>query len=707
MYQLTGEHSQQPRSPETDWTAWLAVIRRRRTIALSTAGIVFGLVFILTLLTPRTYTTTVKFIAGGHGGSDSSSSLGESSLPLLNALLASSGAASAETYAELFQETPTARKAIEQLQLNVGAGELLSHVKVKPITDTAIVSVSVAWRNPTDSARIANALANSFIDYRRDMVAQQAQTALDYLTTQLPQAEAQVHRTGTVLSEYEASHKIVDITAQTQERLTMLNSLEARRAEAEVNERQASAQLANVQTQLIRTLPAISGGEQYAPNPVLAQLQTQLAQITMQLRTAQQHYTNVHPTVIALTSQEAELQREIARQTSTVISAQNTIPNPLYQQLEQQAATLQAQVASFRAQATTLGDQLSALEPSFKQLPAQAAQLMALQRRAKLAQDVYDELQRKNGEAMVARSSALSDVTIVQQAHADDASVKPNTLLNLVLGGFLGLTLGIGAALSAEVLDKRIHGAEDIEQRLNLPVLATIPLAGPKEILALPWLQSLSIESYFQFVTALRYASSTRMKIIAITSARPGEGKSTVAVSAAIALAETEPRILLIDGDLRRPLLHTKLGIRSAHGLSDYLVGKAKYEEIIQNTKHPGLDLLSAGTRTVNSYRLLQSEEFKVLLDRASKLYATIIIDTPAIEPIIDAAVVAARADGTVIVIAAGETDSEISKRAVGKLHSAGVRNILGAVLNKSNPQKDTHFNPYYLDHGDERPALG
>jgi len=704
MYQLTGEHAKQATAPETDWTTWSAVIARHRKLALGVAGGFFALVFLLTILTPRTYTTEVKFIAGGHGGSDSSSS-STSGLPLLNALLAGSGAESAQTYAELFQETSTASKTIEELKLNMQPAQLLAHVKVKPITDTAIVGVSVSWNNAQESARIANALAKAFIDYRHDMVADQAQVALAYLAAQLPQAEATLHQATTSLAEYETSHKIVDISTQTQQSLTAISALEAKRAEAQVDERQAGAQLSSVQAQLAGTPPTVAGGQQYEPNPVLAQLQTQLAQTTMQLRTAQEHYTDRHPTVIALKSQKTQLERSIAGQTSTIVSSQSTVSNPLYQQLQQQEATLRAQVASYQTQGDTLTQQLAALEPSLKELPDQAAALTALQRRAKLAQDVYDELQRKNGEAMVARSSALSDVSIVQPASADYATVKPNTLLNLLLGGFLSITLGIGASLAAEVLDKRIHGTQDVEQRLSLPVLASIPLAGPKQIAALPWLQSLSIESYFQFVTALRYASSTRLKTIAVTSALPGEGKSTVAVSTAIALAETEPRILLIDADLRRPLLHAKLGIRPTFGLSDYLVGKASYEDIIHTTKHPGLDLLAAGTRTANSYRLLQSEEFKTLLDRAGKSYATIIIDTPAIEPIIDAAVIASRADGTVMVIAAGETDSETSKRALGKLHSAGVRNILGAVLNKSNPQKETNFNPYYLD-VDERQAL-
>ncbi|HWZ90574.1 MAG TPA: polysaccharide biosynthesis tyrosine autokinase [Polyangiaceae bacterium] len=449
----------------------------------------------------------------------------------------------------------------------------------------------------------------------------------------------------------------------------------------------------------------MAGGQQTAPNPILSELQTQLAQITVQLQEARAHYTDEHPTVISLKQQQAELKHAISLEAPTIVSSQNTITNPVYSTLEQQAATLRSQLASDSAQTSVLRRQLAGLQPAIAQLPGEAAQLAALQRRAKLAEDVYDELQRKNGEAMVARSSALSDVTVVQPATAQDASVSPNTKVNLILGALLGLLLGIGVALAADIIDTRIHGEGDVEQRLALPVLASFPLAGPDQIAALPWLQSVTIESYFQFVTALRYASSTRLRTIAITSARQGEGKSTVAVNTAIALAEVEPRILLIDGDLRRPSLHTKLGIRPTQGLSDVLVGTAVYEDVIHSTKHAGLDLLAAGTRTPNSYRLLQSDQFDELLARAAESYKTIIIDAPAVEPIIDAAILAAHTDGTVFVIASSETDTNVAKRAIAKLHSAGVRNILGAVLNKTSPQRNAELNHYYLD-ADERPAL-
>ncbi len=266
MYQLTGEHTPPQRNlSEADLATWLQVIQRHRKLATAVAGGFFLLVAFLTLITPRTYTTEVKFIAGGRGGSSSDASSGaginQSTLPLLNALLSGSGAESAETYAELFQETPTAREAIEKLKLKIAPGELLSHVKVKPITDTAIVDVAVSWSNPTDSARIANALAHAFIDYRREMVANQAQTALDYLGTQLPQAESSVHETATALASYEAAHRIVDITAQTQSSLTQINTIEAKVATAQVDENQAAAQLASVNGQLAATPATISGGQ--------------------------------------------------------------------------------------------------------------------------------------------------------------------------------------------------------------------------------------------------------------------------------------------------------------------------------------------------------------------------------------------------------------------------------------------------------------
>ncbi|HEY0797790.1 MAG TPA: polysaccharide biosynthesis tyrosine autokinase, partial [Candidatus Baltobacteraceae bacterium] len=628
-----------------------------------------------------------------------------SSLPLLNALLSQSGTQTAETYAELLQETPPAERVIEQLDLNITPGELLSHIKVKPITDTAILTASVSWHNAAQSAAIANSLATAFVDYRRDMVSQQAQTALDYLGTQLPQAEAQVHRTATALTQYEAAHKIVDMTQQTQNRITTNNDVEARIAALQVEQSQAQAQLSDVRAQIAAMPATMSGDQQTAPNPILSELQTQLAQVTVQLHDAQAHYTDEHPTVISLKQQQSELQHAISLEAPTVVSARSTIPNPVYQQLLQQSATLQAQLAADASQSGVLRQQLAGLQPSIAALPAEAAQLDTLQRRAKLAQDVYDELQRKNGEAMVDRSSALSDVTVVEPARADDADVFPNTKVNLILGAFLGLLLGIGVALAADSIDTRLRVENEVEQRLALPVLASFPLAGPRELAALPWLQSVTIESYFQFVTALRYASSTRLRTIAVTSARQGEGKSTVAVNTAIALAEVEPRILLIDGDLRRPSLHTKLGIRPSQGLSDILVGTAVWEDVIQPTKHAGLDLLAAGTRTPNSYRLLQSEQFDELLARAAESYKTIIIDSPAVEPIIDAAILAAHTDGTVFVIASNETDTNVAKTAIAKLRSAGVRNILGAVLNKTNAQRNDELNQYYLD-ADERPAL-
>ncbi|HTV72867.1 MAG TPA: polysaccharide biosynthesis tyrosine autokinase [Candidatus Acidoferrales bacterium] len=693
MYQLTGDQTLLPPRGATESRplGWLqTTLRRRGMLALSVAGGVLLLVAAVTFAIPPSYTTQVKLIAQAPPMGSSTNLSPAGSLPLL---------------AELLQETPTAQRVIDELGLNMRPTDFLSHVNVQPLGETGILIASVSWRNATESAAIANTLASDFVAYRRDMSSQQAQTVMDYLNAQLPQAQANVTDTTRALARYEATHKTARIAQPTHTQQSTVNAIETRIAALEVDQSEAAAQLRNVRAQTTTLSRSMWVDQQTAPNPVLSELQTQLSQVDAQLQAARSHASDNDPTVVALVQQQSELEQAISLESAPVVSARSTIPNPIYAQLQQQASTLAARLASDRSQDALLRQELTALQPAPSQISNAASELLTLQGRAKLAGYVYDELERKSAEATVAHSAALSDVAIVQPATAYDARVTPNIGLNLLIGAIAALLLGIGVALAAEIIDTRIHAETEVEHRLALPVLASFPLAGREQLAALPWLQSITIESYFQFVTALRYASSTRLRTIAITSASAGEGKSTVALNTAIALAEVEPRILLIDGDLRRPTLHTKLGIRPTQGLSDVLVGTAAYEDVIHKTKHPGLDLIGAGTRTPNSYRLLQSDQFDELIARAAESYTTIIIDSPAIEPVIDAAILAAHTDGTVLVIASGQTDTNVARRAITKLHAAGVHNILGAVLNKTAPQRNVELNRYYLD-GDERPAL-
>lgn len=674
--------------------------RRIRPMTAIFLGFI-GLVLIFSLLVPKSYTTDIKVIAGNSSAVPASSDNADSQLPVLNALLAATGVQSAETYVELFQETPVAGQVSQNLRLGMSAHELLQHVNVKPITNTSIIDLAVTWSNPKTSALVANQFGQVVVDRQRELVSSQAQQAIDFLKVQLPAADKAMHDAQMKLANFEATHHIADINAQTQADISTLGTLDGKIGQTQADEQQAKAQLATVSAQLGHTAPNITGGTTTATNPVLQQLQTQLSQVQVQLNTAEQQYTDRHPTVIALKQQEAQLKDEIARQQSTVVANTNTVPNPLYQQLQQQQAQYQAQVAADQAQINELQRQRTAMAPTLQKLPAQAAALADLQRAAQSAQDVYSALQQKFNNANIAKDTALSDVTVTQPATPGQAKVSPNLMLNLLLGILLGLTLAIVGAFVIDYLDGSIKDEREVEEELALPPLAQIPLVRMRNgVAALPWVRTLTIESFLQLVTSIKYASDSKLESLVVTSPSQGDGKSTVSVNVALAMAELEPRVLLVDADLRRASIHTKLHMKNERGLSDVLVGRAKLSDVVQKTKYPGLDILTSGTPTPNPIKLLESQRMDEMLRDASEHYRCVIVDTAALSVNLDAAVVSRKVDGTVVVLSAGSTDLREAKNALRRLTQVGVKNILGFVLNRVVPRR-SDYGAYELGPGD------
>lgn len=667
-----------------------AVLYRRRILfAIVVLGFL-ALIVAATLLSPRSYTTHVKFIAGGGTATaDPSMSNNQTILPVLNAILAASNAQSSETYAEMLRQTPAVQRVIDEQKLGISPQDLLDHVKVKPVTNTSILDVAVTWKTPVASAEIANGLANAFVSVRRDLIAQQAQSAIAYVGGQMPAAQEKMLRSGKALAEYESKNGIADADTQTQEALTALATLDSKLSALEVDERQAAAQL-GVDTQQLAATPAVTnGGQQTAPNPVLAQLKGQLAQVDVQLRTALNQYTDEHPTVRALKSQEAQLKNELAVTPPTIVAQNNTVANPLHQSLLQQSATLKAQVASDAAQIGALKIERSREEPLIRNLPLRAATLVQLKRQAKEDEDVFNALEHKLSEARIAQTTTLSDVAVIARASAREAEVHPNLLVNVAAGLLVALFLGIAATFVAERIDGSVKTEEDITERLMLPVLAAIPEL-PGSGAGRNWVRAATVDAFLQLVTSLRYVSSDRLRSVAFTSADANDGKSLIALDTAIAIAELAPRVLLVDADLRLPSMHTKLGTRRDPGLSDVLVGTATFEQAVQSTAHSGLDVITAGTKVPNAYALLQSTAFETFLERAREQYETIILDTPACGAVVDASVVCARADGTVYVVASHETDLGMAERGLIRLRNAGVRNVVGAVLNKVSPRRSS-----------------
>jgi capsular exopolysaccharide synthesis family protein len=693
----------QQRSNDVDpialWQSFVGTLSRRRKLFAYIVLGVIGAVFIVTILTPKKYTTDVKMIAG-NPGTASTPQEAQTGLPILNALMMANAAQSAETYAELISETPVVQHVIDDLGLKTDVRTLQAAVHVKPVPNTNIISLAVTWNNPDTSAQIANDFASVFVAREAQLVSGQASGALDFLAKQLPEAQRNLQQAEGAVSKYEADHGIADLPTETATVVNSASAIDAKINATQLEKEQADTQVASLSSQLGAMKSTTGGGQSVVQNPVLLQLNQELAQYQGQLAGAQQQYTDSHPMVINLKQQIAAVKRQIASTPPTIVSTVNTIANPVYQTIGQQLAAARAMSVSDAAELTLLAKQRRAINPQLARLPAQTAKLAELKRTAKLDEDVYNALQQKYNDATVSRATGISDVTVTAPASADLAVKSPHLLVNLLIAAVVGVLLGLGIVFLIDWFDGRIRDERDVENDLQLPVLASVPMLPSGDgAAAIPVnVRNAALESYFQLVLAMRYSTDRPLRTVTITSPLKGDGKSTVAMNVAgafgeiaVSSIEREARVLVIDADMRRPSLHRKFEVPNELGLSDVLVGRASFAQAVQRTDRPGVDVLTSGTHSPNPIKLLQSNRFDALLREARERYVTVIVDAPALVPVFDAAIVAAKTDGTVMIVSAGQTDMRSTRKAMARLEAVGVHDLIGTVVNRSTTKVDDY----------------
>lgn len=636
------------------------------------------MVGVVTMLTPKSYTTTARLMAG-RPSRDIAPSGSDTALPILNALVLQNGEQSAETFAQLAQQHDIASKVIVAQNLRTTPRALLGSVSVKPVVNTALLNLSVTWRTPEQSSRITNAFAEAFIEQERQFVRSEAASALGFLSQEMPKAQARAHAAAARLARFQATHGYLDATAHAQDLVSRIGTIDQRIDQLTVDAGEAKALLASVNRQLANLTATIDSGKDVAPNPLSADLRAKLTDTETKLADAQQRYTAEHPTVIALRRQRATLMAQIGAQPSSIVSRTSVAPNPLYQALKQQAATYRARIEGDRGQLRALQAERSTYAPSLSALPGQAIDFASLREEATRAENVYEALARKYSDALIANTTAISDISIVEPARAEDAVKRPSLALNLAIGTVAGLLVAFGVVFVLEILERRSRD-DDGAILLGLPVLARIPTLTSTSQRMLPWVQSMTIEAFLHLCVTLRRVNKRRLKTLAVLSASRGDGKSTVAFSLATAMASLQPRVLLVDADMRRPTLHERAHCSNDVGLSDVLKGSASLHDAVQEVT-PGLDILTSGAPDPHPVSLLQYC-FETLLRDAQEHYAMVIVDTPAVTSVSDALLIAPHVDGTLMVVAKN-TGEEEARKTIAQLSSLHIDNVLGIVVNK------------------------
>jgi len=303
-----------------------------------------------------------------------------------------------------------------------------------------------------------------------------------------------------------------------------------------------------------------------------------------------------------------------------------------------------------------------------------------------IADTLSDEFVTMARELETPGPGARPDARVIleQRASIPAKPLIPNWTRNLALGVILGGLLGVGLALLRDRLDNTVKSQETAEQVTGTSVVGYIPL--DKKLQAAPMLSfdtdnSGTAEAFRKLRTNLQFlAVDNPPRMIVVTSTSPSEGKTTTSLNIALALAESEHSVVLVDGDLRRPRLAKYLNVTGAVGFSTVLFGGAPLDEVLQKTQFPRLTVLTAGTIPPNPSELLGSVAARKILDELRNRFDYVIIDSPPLLAVTDGLILAAQADGALVVVRAGQTKRDQLTHAIGMLNDVGAT-ILGTVL--------------------------
>jgi len=328
-------------------------------------------------------------------------------------------------------------------------------------------------------------------------------------------------------------------------------------------------------------------------------------------------------------------------------------------------------------------------------------------------------MRRKFEESRITKAGQIGKVRIIDQAVRPRSPISPKKRLNLIFGFMMGLGLGIGVAFLREYMDTSVRRVEDLEA-LELSVLGAIPKIDTadmdghllekingngnghvirdeqKRLVTHFRPKSPVSEAYRSVRTNLQFSGSDKkLHTFLVTSAGPGEGKSTTTANLAIAISLQGTRTVLIDTDLRRPIGHKIFDLEKNKGLSNVLIGKATLDEAIQKTKIKNLDVLTSGILPPNPAEMLGSDHMKKIIGELKERYEVCLFDSPPLIAVTDAAVLAKEVDGVLLVVKSGQTNRGALIRGIELLNNVNAR-ILGALLNDVSRENTYGSYQYY-----------
>ncbi|MDP2483863.1 MAG: polysaccharide biosynthesis tyrosine autokinase [Candidatus Palauibacterales bacterium] len=533
-------------------------------------------------------------------------------------------------------------------------------LRIEQGTGPNLLWIRITQPDPQFAADIANGVARSYQRHRSTSAREAAGRRREFVAVQLSEMADSLHGAQQAVIDY-MDRTLFDPATEGSAVTSELLTIDAELRELQYQERLLSGLVAGLKT---------SGQNDTALQQVMAlgaDLVPQGPQLSQRLQDLELRRAELTASRFGRSSEDPQVQVVDSLIVETKSQAKMAA--------EQSLDLLQNRIRQTQTRYSQLSGRAGAL-------PVRSAEYGRLEQRVQAIQGIFDDLVGRYFEAQIAEEVEVGDIDIVAAAAVPVWPDPSYRNLNLGVGLLAGLLIGLLGALLIDQVDSRIRQPQDAQRATNLEIVGRIPAIN--SLAAGSATLEFGKDAFRTLRTHLRFASgSGRPQVIAVTSATPRDGKSTVSANLALVLVDQGAKVLLVDADLRRPQIHTTFGIGLDPGISDLLRNMVPFEEACWSVDHPAgtLTIMPSGTPPDQPTELIGSQAFERVIEEARSRYDYVIVDTPPLLAVTDAALVGAVADGTLIVARANKTDSGALRSAVEQLQRLGVP-LLGLVLN-------------------------
>ena len=559
----------------------------------------------------------------------------------------------------------------------VRSSDLSQRVKPKRVIDSLIIQVQFEHKDPMLAAQIANEFAQVYVDQNLDTkreVLDQARVDLERLLKQRLEAKNKAEAKN---RDFEKRNDITAVETRRKEVAGERSFYNQKLLEATAGVVKAEAELAEVRKANTKGIYGVAVAE-VLNSPVLNALKVQHTALKNEVSEFGLTFLDKHPKLVGSKQKLSQVASAIMSETKGIV------------------ATVMGRAEAASAELTDFSTQFEKARKEDETLGAAMQDYDQLQKELREQTALYDRIRKRYEDTVITTSVAANNVRVLDKALVPDVPVWPRRSLVLAAAAFFGLFLAIALVFLLERADTTIRDKAHAEETLEIPCLGLIPTiavsGGDKadieairvrdlyvhdHALSEPAEQARTLRTNLLFLSAER-----KLKTLLITSALPEEGKTTIAIQTSITLASAGGRVVLIEADMRRPRLAPTLSVAEEKGLSTYLASRdVDVRDVIQATGMPNLDVIVCGLIPPNPAELLNSLRLNQLIARLHEQYDMVVIDSPPVNAVSDALVMASRVDGVLIVAKAKRTTAEALRTAYHALMNIDAP-VIGTVLN-------------------------